>query len=331
MREKYRLVLFSNVNSSTKEMKFSKFHLIVISFAFFLLIGSITTIGVHFLSNYLYSFKLGLIQQERDSIRSSLEEINKDYDELVGRMDNLFQQDDQIRREIDLEPLYPSIREVGIGGSIEIPSNQSGFFFSEQELLSEVATEKLAKLNYLIELEERSYAALYIGAQEYKERIRYYPSIPPVNEGEGKITLSDRFGTRPDPLGSGGWENHRGIDIRGKIGTSVYATADGEVSEVVRTPHNELGIYVKISHSDKKYGYVTKYGHLSKIEANIRVGTIVERWQKIGEVGKTGRVTGPHLHYEISLWGKAIDPIVKNWHPEIFLPFLVEAEASNSK
>lgn len=113
-------------------------------------------------------------------------------------------------------------------------------------------------------------------------------------------SVSSHYGYRKSPF-SEAREFHGGIDFRGKTGDEVVATADGVVSKARRAPG--YGKHVVIKH---KNGYKTLYGHLSKIE--VKKGQKVAAGEKIGEVGSTGRSSGPHLHYEIIKHRRRINP-----------------------
>ena len=113
-------------------------------------------------------------------------------------------------------------------------------------------------------------------------------------------SISSRYGYRKSPF-SDAREFHGGVDFRGKTGDEVVTTADGVVEKAKHV--RGYGKYVVIKH---KKGYKTLYGHLSKID--VARGQKVEAGEKIGELGSTGRSTGPHLHYEIIRYGKRIDP-----------------------
>ncbi len=95
---------------------------------------------------------------------------------------------------------------------------------------------------------------------------------------------------------------HRGIDLAAPIGTPIYATADGTV--IYAGWESGYGRLIKIRHSS---GRETRYGHLSKIR--VRPGQKVSRGERIGDMGNSGRSTGPHLHYEIRVHGKDINPM----------------------
>ena len=102
------------------------------------------------------------------------------------------------------------------------------------------------------------------------------------------------FGRRIDPIARVGSEFHDGFDTAGAIGIQIYSTAPGWV---YKSGYNEgYGRSVVVSHAN---GYYTAYAHLSSIY--VRVGEYVKRGSRIGALGRTGRVTGPHLHYEIHI------------------------------
>lgn len=123
------------------------------------------------------------------------------------------------------------------------------------------------------------------------------PSLKPVEH----VSFTSMFGVRSDPF-RGSAAMHAGVDIPGAMGTPIYATADGIVSHAGR--QGGYGNLVEINHG---HGIETRYGHLSKIL--VADNTRVRRGQIIGLMGSTGRSTGTHLHYEVRLDGRAINPI----------------------
>lgn len=138
-------------------------------------------------------------------------------------------------------------------------------------------------------------ALLHLADRTYKT-LREIPLGYPV---EGNIT--SRFGWRKNPFGKG-YEFHAGVDIEAPYGTPVVATADGQV--IFAGMLSDYGKTVILKHPS---GYQTLYAHLSSIE--VIKGQKVKAGQVIGRVGSTGRSTGPHLHYEILIENKSIDPI----------------------
>lgn len=115
----------------------------------------------------------------------------------------------------------------------------------------------------------------------------------------GKI--NNEFGFRRNPFGGRNYEFHAGMDIDGERGDSVMAPANGTILKAGW--QGGYGNMIEIDHGN---GLTTRYGHLSKIE--VQVGDVINRGQLIGLVGSTGRSTGPHLHYELRLNDKSINP-----------------------
>lgn len=116
----------------------------------------------------------------------------------------------------------------------------------------------------------------------------------------GEVEFSSGFGVRSDPF-LGRPAMHTGLDFRASTGDPVRATASGKVA----TAGNQGG-YGRMIEIDHGNGLSTRYGHLSVI--GVKVGDTIKIGQVIGEVGSTGRSTGPHLHYETRIDGEAVDP-----------------------
>ncbi|MEA3362541.1 MAG: peptidoglycan DD-metalloendopeptidase family protein [Thermodesulfobacteriota bacterium] len=95
---------------------------------------------------------------------------------------------------------------------------------------------------------------------------------------------------------------HKGVDFGMRVGTPIYSTGDGIVTRVKN--HRYAGKYIEIKHDGR---YLTRYMHLSRI--TVKRGQNVKRGERIALSGNTGRSTGPHLHYEIHIKGRAVDPI----------------------
>lgn len=113
--------------------------------------------------------------------------------------------------------------------------------------------------------------------------------------------FTSNYGFRRDPK-TGGRRMHKGVDFAAALGTDLFATADGVVTEAGWS--SGYGRLIKIQHS---FGIETRYAHLSKIR--VKVGQRVSRGDHIGDMGASGRVTGVHLHYEVRVGGKAVNPM----------------------
>ncbi len=134
---------------------------------------------------------------------------------------------------------------------------------------------------------------------QLEQGVAAIPSARPLREG---VAFTSGFGVRSDPF-RGRAAMHAGIDLAGPYGTPIYATADGIVG---RAEYNNggYGNLVEINHGQ---GIQTRYGHLSRFAA--RPGQRVSRGDLIGYMGSTGRSTGSHLHYEVRIDGRAVNPI----------------------
>lgn len=124
--------------------------------------------------------------------------------------------------------------------------------------------------------------------------------IPAGNPLEREIEVNSFYGARKHPIHKV-LKFHRGIDLEGRTGEHVVSSGNGVVSEAGF--QEDLGYFVKIRH---KYGFESVYGHLSKI--TVKKGQQVQKNTRIGKVGATGRVTGPHLHYTLKKNGEYLDP-----------------------
>jgi len=136
--------------------------------------------------------------------------------------------------------------------------------------------------------------------QQYLTKIIYNISYTPLGfPFPGTITST--FGHRENPFTGENVETHKGVDIRGPIGAPVRAMAKGEVE--FAGLRGGFGNCIMLKHAN---GFETLYGHLSKIL--VSVGQQIAIGQEIGNIGSTGRSTGPHLHYEVHKNGEKIDP-----------------------
>jgi murein DD-endopeptidase MepM/ murein hydrolase activator NlpD len=131
------------------------------------------------------------------------------------------------------------------------------------------------------------------------ERMSPSENLPTIWAKSGKI--NNEFSFRRNPFGGRSYEFHSGLDIDGEKGDVVIAPANGVVKQSGWT-----GGYGNLLEIDHGNGLTTRYGHLSRID--VKVGDTVVRGQDIALVGSTGRSTGPHLHYEVRVSDKSVNP-----------------------
>jgi len=136
--------------------------------------------------------------------------------------------------------------------------------------------------------------------EKYLTRLAYNISYTPLGlPFQGAITST--FGHRENPFGGSNVETHKGLDIKGPMGAPVKSMAKGEV--IFAGSRGGFGNCIILKHGN---GFETLYGHLSKIV--VSVGDKIKIGQQIGNIGSTGRSTGPHLHYEVHRNGQQINP-----------------------
>jgi murein DD-endopeptidase MepM/ murein hydrolase activator NlpD len=114
--------------------------------------------------------------------------------------------------------------------------------------------------------------------------------------------ITSGFGMRMHPI-LGYSLMHKGVDFGAPIGTPIYAAGDGVIQQI--GPFSSYGNYIRVKHTSQ---YATAYGHISRFAGSLHVGSRVRQGQVIAYVGMTGRATGPHLHYEVLVNGKQINP-----------------------
>ncbi len=225
-----------------------------------------------------------------ESTRSALINLDEELDEIASR-------DNEVYRSIlGLETISMDERQAGVGGA-DIYGEFDIYEQNTAELLR-WTSERVDNLERKIGIQNLSFEELRHQYNENAEKMRHIPAIKPSSG----ILLSG-FGMRDHPI-LGYRRPHNGLDFRADIGAPVYATGDGVVKFAGR--QGNLGRIVIIDHG---YGYETLYAHLSAYEDGIRHGVEVKRGQKIAKAGDSGLAEGPHLHYEIRLNNRHVDPI----------------------
>lgn len=159
-----------------------------------------------------------------------------------------------------------------------------------------VASQTFNNLRYLLDSLNRELQVIRSGVALREALTEATPSLWPA---VGWVSAG--YGYRRDPF-TGARDHHPAIDISTRPGEPVYATATGLVVEARR--NGAYGNLVEISHG---FGLITRYGHLSKFA--VRPGDTVERGEVIGHAGATGRATGNHVHYEVWVNGRTINPL----------------------
>jgi len=217
---------------------------------------------------------------------------------LLKEIDTLYEKDENLRRLIKLPSIDEDIRKLGVGGKNKNDKYNHLEYLIPDNIDIDVLKRQIDFLQRGVNLEKISYAAITNEVSSQIDYLQHYPAIYPVLKEDRKF--SSRFGYRRDPF-TNRRKFHDGDDFSTKIGKKVIATADGTVQS--SRYYGSFGNYIEIDHGN---GYVTAYGHLSK--RIVSKGTKVERGDVIGNVGNTGKSTAPHLHYEVRLNEKHVNP-----------------------
>jgi murein DD-endopeptidase MepM/ murein hydrolase activator NlpD len=247
--------------------------------------------------NGIASCKLSRLERENQVVLEEYAELEEDADSLAELLALMEQHDIQLRTYKNIEILPEDARQLGVGGpAVETP---------EITLLREIGSphyQKVAEIERSVDwllskalYQQESFAEIEEKLTNEEYMLDHTPSITPT-EGH----LSSGFGYRIDPF-LHCIKMHTGVDISNEPGTPILASADGIVSFIGYL--SGYGLTVKIDHGNE---IQTLYGHLS--EFYVHEGQSVLRGDVIGTMGNTGRSTGPHLHYEVRVAGRPVNP-----------------------
>lgn len=231
------------------------------------------------------------LHNEYEQLQNQVGELNKALSELENRDNNVY------RSIFEAAPLPDSVRY----GKKYSDINPAQFAYMNSDEILDQIKDNLTSLSHRIQVQRHSYDTLEHLARSKEEMLRSIPAIQPISN-KTLSHLASGFGYRIDPIYKT-LKMHTGLDFAAAIGTPIYATGDGVVSQSGYDAGG-YGNHVVIDHG---YGYQTLYGHMVKIKAH--VGEHVKRGEVIGWVGSTGKSTGPHCHYEVIKNGVKIDPI----------------------
>ena len=256
-------------------------------------------IGILFLYFFLTFFPSPREKQllrERASLESQLEVLNSQVDQMQVVMTDLQQRDDNLYRVLfGAEPIPLSVRQ---GAQRKIDYYEQLAQMTNSELAADLSL-KVDLLEKEIYVQAKSYDEVAQMAKEQEIRMENIPAIQPVMNKDLKRVASG-YGMRIDPVYHVR-KFHQGMDFTAPTGTEVFATGNAKVD--FAGWKQGYGNTVILDHG---YGYKTLYAHLYKIL--VRKGQKVRRSDIIALVGNTGKSTGPHLHYEVRLNNKPVDP-----------------------
>ncbi len=240
-------------------------------------------------------------------LRRELAQYKRQYELILPRveraekvLEDLEERDNVLYRTIfECEPVSDAERHSGIGG-VERYASLDGYDNSE---LVKLTTRRVDDLTKRLYVESKSLDEIYEIARMKNERMTSMPAIMPIAKNDCKVVSG--FGYRFHPILKYR-RQHTGIDLAARVGTPIYATGDGVVRIAGRNPdgYSGYGVVVVIDHG---FGFQTLYAHMNNTK--VKSGQKVKRGEQVGVVGSSGMSTGSHLHYEVLLNGKHVDPV----------------------
>lgn len=264
----------------------------------------VAVFGVLLLLFYLFLYtsvfgwdlpKTASVKRENARLESKVELLSHRLDQYERVLEGIERRDDDVYRSIfglrrlsgkEADPVrnlkYEKLDEAGASQSLKN-------LVRRMDAMSSRVGERVLSLSGMNDM-----------TSQVDTRISHIPAVPPVRL-DAMVHISSNFGRRTDPV-FGGRRFHEGQDFASFKGNKVYATGDAVV-EKVQYQFFGYGNMIVLDHG---FGYKTRYAHLKTIL--VQEGQKVLRGEQIGELGNSGKSTGPHLHYEVLYLGNAVNP-----------------------
>ena len=306
-RKRITFIVIPPNDGQVQEFRFSSKLLWIVGLVCIVFVGALGFYASGYYTRADQSQRLVQLLEENEELVEEFTRAGSALEDITDQMEDLMGDDEKLRAWHEMEPLSDAERLGGMGGAEELPEASHVLPLRKRTLLQGIAT-KIVQLQYQAKLQKESFDVITARFLENEENIKLLPTISPVQQRQARKTSG--YGKRDDPF-TGRKALHLGVDFAGRLGTPIYATADG----VVKYSYSEddiksrLGNVIVIEHnfigideiSGEEYmtpgAYRTEYGHLQK--RLVKKGDRVVRGQKIALMGNTGRSTGPHLHYAI--------------------------------
>jgi murein DD-endopeptidase MepM/ murein hydrolase activator NlpD len=310
MRKKISFVVLSNSGSPARQFCASRATLCWIGG-----LAAVLLVGSSFLVHDYFRLKAGalLIEQrdqelsgilasQREEIqaqRQQISDFSRDINTLKDRLLAFNQFEKKIRVMADLDKRPDGGNLFGMGGPIPRALDPKLALGDQRNSLMREMHSQVDQLTIAAVNQENSFNSLVTHIEKQQGLLASTPTIRPIDPDTEHLVTS-RFEYRMSPF-TNAREFHKGFDISTREGTPIYATADGIV-----TFAGDKGLLGKTIIIDHGHGITTTYGHCSRL---LKLqGEKVRRWNTIALVGNTGSSTGPHVHYEVALYGVPVNP-----------------------
>ncbi len=321
--KRIRLVLFSAWHSDYKEFEFSlKGFLAMAAGAAgaLVVVFLVLLFGSKLLFQEVYGeyqgVKQNVLRHQFEQWQNRAHELGRRYERLHGLPNGLiFTELDRSGEGENAEALtgrggayvdeddniLPTLQAEGSKPDANLYTSQFAQNTSPVDYNALAPSEVIDQLESRISATRQTHQTLFENFEARRRQLAHIPSVKPILSGR----ITDFFGNRVDPFVRR-IRHHRGLDVAAPYGTTVYAPAAG-IIELAKTSYRRGRGYGRVVIIDHDHGMKTLYGHLSKVK--VKQGQKIQRWEVLGLVGDTGRATGPHLHYEVWVDGKARDPV----------------------
>jgi len=282
----------------------------------------LASFGIALLSNYVGTPAEIMLKDENQALVEQLKLAETSITDIENQLESISQLDNEMYRTIlGLDPVTEDLRMAGTGGSDAY--SEYDYYSEDTAAILRSTASKLDRLERRLGVQKVSFAEVKKYYSTNRERLKSIPAIRPVNG----IIISG-YGMRIHPV-LRYKRMHEGIDFRADIATDVYATGDGVIKFAGR--NGTFGNLIEIDHG---FGFVTRYAHLSSFVNKLKVGQEVKRGELIGFTGNSGLTEGPHLHYEVLVNNRPIDPLnylIADVTPEEYLLFKRNGSTSTNE
>jgi murein DD-endopeptidase MepM/ murein hydrolase activator NlpD len=268
--------------------------------ALVLVIFLLGTFTVAFFVRSSQHVQSGMLRRENELLAHEVDQMRTEMEQLNSSIQTLSSKDQQYRMMSGLAAVGPEVRRAGIGGPSSSSVSEQALMHLNPEVGGRVsaASSSLDALTRRAALLRSSMDQALAALQRNRERLAATPTIAPASGPLSSLFSTGRYHpvlhiTRP----------HKGIDIAAAVGEPILAPARG----VVRFAGNKGNGYGNMVEIDHGYGFTTRFAHASRLL--VHNGQVVKRGDVIALVGATGLVSGPHLHYEVEIEGRQVDPL----------------------
>lgn len=280
-----------------KRVRLAWKHKLLRTLLFFVVSVTVSVIYGKIFTAYFGSPEEKILNQEIENLKLDYALMGRKLDNSLKVLRDLERSDaSRYRPVLDMDSIPSSLRNPGYGG-VNRYEDIEGYMNTGMMLMFR---RKVQDIRNKTNVQFESFKAIEERKNEWKREMEYLPMICPVNvnfrRGDGL-----KFREVHPVLGTPQW--HHGQDFSTPYGTEVHATGSGTVIDAGWNSGG-FGNCIVIDHG---YGYRSTYGHLSGI--NVAVGQNVKRGDMIGLTGSSGTSSGPHLHYQIDLFGQHKNPL----------------------